>query len=172
LLIVFSNALTPVRAAEFLNEGQLVWTVKVVEAVSPLVCPLACTGCAPGCAGFGTVRMSVKFPAPSAFVVFKVAASNVTLIVSPEEYPEPVAVVLLVGGPEFGESEIDAVTAKLVPAEITPHEVTRTPRNKTLPETDRSAEIMTPPYGCAGSQPAFYSRAPRGCCLRIVKENA
>jgi hypothetical protein len=53
----------------------------------------------------------------SAVALPRVAASNVTATVSPEENPEPEAVVFVVGGPEFGESVTDAASAKL-PAEI------------------------------------------------------
>ena len=132
------------RVGRFLYDVQLVWTVKTVEAMTPLACPLAWTVCAPGCADFDTVRTRVKLPALSATAVPRVVESNVTTTVSPEEYPEAVAVVLLVGGPEFGEREIDAVVAKPAPAEIAPHAITRTPKDRTLAGTDRSAEIMTP----------------------------
>src|SRR5665811_554140 len=114
-LMVCSKALTLVRAGECLNEGQLVWTVNVVEAVRPLACPVACTAWDPGCADFDTVRAIVKLPEPSGVAVASVAESKVMATVSPAENPEPVAVVLVVGGPSFGESETDAAAAKLAP---------------------------------------------------------
>src|SRR5665811_2344414 len=76
-LMVFSKALTLVREGEFLNEGQLVWTVNVAEAVRPLACPVACTACGPGCADFDTVRAIVKLPEPSVVAVASVAESKV-----------------------------------------------------------------------------------------------
>ena len=43
LLIVFSNGFTPARKGPFLNDDQLVRTLKVLEEVAPLV--LAAAGC-------------------------------------------------------------------------------------------------------------------------------
>ena len=76
----------------------------------------------------GTSR--VKLPELSAVAEPEAAASNVMVTVSPEENPEPVAVVFVVGGPDFGEREIDAVAAKLaaekVPASRRPRSIIRT----------------------------------------------
>ena len=112
LLIVFSSALKPRCVGESLNEVQSVRTRNLVEAVRPLVFPVACTAWDPGCADFATVTPKLKLPELSAVAWPRVAVSKVSVTLSPEEKPEPVAVVRVVGGPRFGESETDAVAAK------------------------------------------------------------
>jgi hypothetical protein len=68
----------------------------------------------------------VKFPELSAVAEPEAAASKVTVTLSPEENPEPAAVVLVVGGPDFGESEMDALRAKLAAEEIPASTIPRT----------------------------------------------
>ena len=142
-LIVFSNAFTPVRVGRFLNDGQFVCTVNESDAVTPLANPLASTECAPGCAVLDTVTAMVKLPPPSAVADPSVVASKVTFTVSPTENPEPVIVVLVVGGPEFGESETDAATAKLAFAESPAAKI---PWTMSCPKRDWNLKIIAHPF--------------------------
>ncbi len=118
LLIVFSNEFTPSRAEPFLNDCQLVWTVNVAETVRPLVCPVACTVWAPGCVDLGTTTAREKVPELVALAEPRAAESSVTLTVSPEENPVPVAVALVVGGPTEGETATDAAKEKVDDAKM------------------------------------------------------
>jgi hypothetical protein len=98
----------------------------------------------------------VKLPEPSAVAEPEAAASNVTVTVSPEENPEPVAVVFVVGGPDFGESKIDALAAKLAAEKVPARRIPRSIIRRSMVRLgiigtamrlkhEETVEIMTPP---------------------------
>jgi hypothetical protein len=66
----------------------------------------------------GTTTAREKAPALVAVAKPRAAESSVTLTVSPEENPVPVAVALVVGGPTEGETATDAAKEKVVDAKI------------------------------------------------------
>jgi hypothetical protein len=79
----------------------------------PLVSPVACTVCAPGCVDFGTTKVCLKAPALSAVDEPAGDASKVRSTVSPEENPEPPAVIFVVGGLDVGAREIVPAKARM-----------------------------------------------------------
>ena len=168
---MFSYGLAPVWTGSNRNVGQSTRTVNVADAARPLDWPLAKTMCWPGLAPVGTWIALVKEPLGSVMAWATRMGSNEIRICSLGPNPCPLTVVEDPGGPEGGESamEADAVppaagASGARAAAVATRNARNRPRGRGRPLSVRrlrpstGVAVMAPsPFGFAGSDLDAYS---------------